>query len=211
MQLKIQWASHIPFLKMIQPNSMPKTNYGKWKTKVIVAINKIVPAISIWLVIVEAHQLFPVNLDSSLQVNAKQITAGWNHPNRILIEFFSAAANSYELNNLNNDTLDAPIYNNPIASSQQMEGDNNQNFNSLPCETFLVACKTESDLSSGNRNFNHNNPLYQSAQVQSKNNSDNFVLPKASECYIDILLVTIKCLNWNFISEFILFFVYSKK
>lgn len=108
---------------------------------------------------------------------------------------FSAAANSYELNNLNNDALDAPIYNNPILSSQQIEGDNNQNFNSLPCETFLVACKTESDLSSGNKNFNHNNPLYQSAQVQSKNNSDNFVLPKASECYIDILLVTIKCLN----------------
>lgn len=117
-----------------------------------------------------------------------------------LFFFYVAAANSYELNNLNNDALDAPIYNNPVSNSQQIDGDNNQNFNSLPCETFLVACKTESDLSSGNRNFNHNNPLYQSAQVQSKNNSDNFVLPKASECYIDILLVTIKCLNSNFIS-----------
>ncbi|XP_037027621.1 uncharacterized protein LOC119068226 isoform X4 [Bradysia coprophila] len=93
---------------------------------------------------------------------------------------FTAAANSYELNNLNNDALDAPIYNNPVLNSQPIDGDNNQNFSSLPCETFLVACKTESDLSSGNRNFNHNNPLYQSAQVQSKNNSDNLVLPKAT-------------------------------
>lgn len=80
------------------------------------------------------------------------------------------AANSYELNNLDNDALDAPVYNtiphNPI---NQYGSENSQDFTSLPCETFLVACRTANDFlpaGGGGSSFRHMNPLYQSAHVQ---------------------------------------------
>lgn len=82
------------------------------------------------------------------------------------------AANSYELNNLNNDALDAPVYNTiPNNAMHQYGCDNSQDFTSLPCETFLVACRTANDFppggsGSGGGSFRHMNPLYQSAHVQ---------------------------------------------
>lgn len=89
----------------------------------------------------------------------------------------SVAAHSYELNNLDNEALDAPIYtisqtgNNPNTTNNSNLNNKNINnlddFTSLPCETFLVACKTEKELSSGDHTFCHKNPIYQSAHVQS--------------------------------------------
>ncbi|XP_055676577.1 uncharacterized protein LOC129785935 isoform X2 [Lutzomyia longipalpis] len=81
---------------------------------------------------------------------------------------FTVPSNAYELNNLDNEVLDAPIYHQSIPSSKDNPpGDASQDFTSLPCETFLVACKTESDLRDiVEANFNHRNPIYQSAQLQ---------------------------------------------
>lgn len=90
--------------------------------------------------------------------------------NFISIVLFSlaVAANSYELNNLDNEALDAPVYNAiPGSLAQQYNDANNQDFTSLPCETFLVACRTENDLLPGGDSFRHKNPLYQSAHVPS--------------------------------------------
>lgn len=91
---------------------------------------------------------------------------------------FPVAAHSYELNNLDNDALDAPVYNSMAPShgkliGQQHGDDSMQDFTSLPCETFLVACRTENDLRSDGGSFHHKNPLYQSAHVQ---------LPSSMEC-----------------------------
>uniref|UniRef100_A0A1L8DKL8 Putative glutamate receptor-interacting protein 1 n=1 Tax=Nyssomyia neivai TaxID=330878 RepID=A0A1L8DKL8_9DIPT len=81
---------------------------------------------------------------------------------------FTVPSNAYELNNLDNEVLDAPIYHQSRSSSRDnQQGDASQDFTSLPCETFLVACKTESDLRDMlQTNFNHRNPIYQSAQLQ---------------------------------------------
>lgn len=80
----------------------------------------------------------------------------------------AVAANSYELNNLDNEALDAPVYNAIYGSLAHQYSDvNNQDFTSLPCETFLVACRTENDLLPGGDSFRHKNPLYQSAHVPS--------------------------------------------
>lgn len=79
------------------------------------------------------------------------------------------AANSYELNNLDNEALDAPVYNaipGVVSNQHQYQDDSTQDFTSLPCETFLVACRTESDLRSDGNSFRHKNPMYQSAHVQ---------------------------------------------
>lgn len=86
-----------------------------------------------------------------------------------------ATANAYELNNLDNEVLDAPTsYKlNPGLDDSQ---DSLRNFTSLPCETtLLLACKTENDLKNSVddsetclyvRSFHKQNPMYQSAQVQ---------------------------------------------
>lgn len=90
---------------------------------------------------------------------------------------FTVAANAYELNKLDNDALDAPIYtltntgeNTPFHAAQD-----GQDFQSLPCEIFLVACKTESDLkkvdSTDDSKFCHKNPVYQSAHVATANDA----------------------------------------
>lgn len=115
-----------------------------------------------------------------------------------------AAANAYELNNLDNETLDAPTMyalscsggnpgqgtggccaNDPYTingscchnKENTINNNNSQDFNSLPCETFLVACKTESDLDDSSnynnrslyvKSFNHKNPIYQSVNVPIK-------------------------------------------
>ncbi|XP_037905933.1 uncharacterized protein LOC119648308 isoform X3 [Hermetia illucens] len=86
---------------------------------------------------------------------------------------FSVAANAYELNNLDNDALDAPIYAGNTTTLDVTAGSSSTDnqlpgqheFTSLPCETFLIACKTESDLKN-EANFSHKNPLHQSFHVQ---------------------------------------------
>lgn len=87
-------------------------------------------------------------------------------------QFSVARANAYELNNLDNEILDAPtIYKLSSTSSN----DYNDEFTSLPCETILVACKTESDLEQCGKyvsKFNHNNPAYQSVQYASSREDD---------------------------------------
>lgn len=93
-------------------------------------------------------------------------------------QFSIATANAYELNNLDNAVLDAPtsykMGHGSDDGDQMCDQDNT--FISLPCETLLLACKTEDDLRKSGDNsddtclyvtkFNRNQPLYQSAQVQ---------------------------------------------
>lgn len=85
------------------------------------------------------------------------------------------AAHSYELNNLDNEALDAPVYNAIPGTiiNHQYGDDSNQDFASLPCETFLVACRTENDLLPGGDSFRHKNPMYQSAHVQLASATDD--------------------------------------
>lgn len=92
-------------------------------------------------------------------------------------QFSIATANAYELNNLDNAVLDAPTtYRMGFGMNEMNDEDGANNFTSLPCETLLLACKTEKDLQNSPTNdidtclyvtkFNKNQPLYQSAQVQ---------------------------------------------
>lgn len=101
-------------------------------------------------------------------------------------QFSIATTNAYELNNLNNDILDAPTsYKMGMSLNQQSDDDNDgNNFTSLPCETLLLACKTEDDLKNLTpdndmntclyvKAFNKQNPMYQSAQVQINHRTNN--------------------------------------
>jgi hypothetical protein len=92
-------------------------------------------------------------------------------------QFSIATANAYELNNLDNAVLDAPTsYRMGMGMNDGLDDDGANNFTSLPCETLLLACKTEDDLKKSPSDetdtclyvtkFNRNQPLYQSAQVQ---------------------------------------------
>lgn len=88
-------------------------------------------------------------------------------------QFSIASTNAYELNNLDNEVLDAPtIY---TLSSNNGNGGSNcgaaDEFTSLPCETLLVACKSGSDLEQYVSKFRHTNPAYQSAQYASSRDS----------------------------------------
>lgn len=96
-----------------------------------------------------------------------------------IYQFSIATANAYELNNLDNAVLDAPTsYKMGLGRGDMCDGveDGANNFTSLPCETLLLACKTENDLRQPTNDdndtclyvtkFNRNQPLYQSAQVQ---------------------------------------------
>lgn len=84
------------------------------------------------------------------------------------------AANGYELNNLNNEALDAPVYNtmmaNPNLGDQQAFGQDaiNGDYTSLPCEAFSMATRTNSNSINNVDEFSHKNPMYQSAHVQVK-------------------------------------------
>lgn len=77
----------------------------------------------------------------------------------------------FELNNLDNDLLDAPMYKQlpgspgegGVGADHSMS--DSQDFVSLPCDTFIVA---ESDLKRRERegnHFQHKNPVYQSVQI----------------------------------------------
>lgn len=82
------------------------------------------------------------------------------------------AVNGYELNNLDNEALDAPVYNtmcnNPNLSTQPYQDGINNDFTSLPCETFLMSSRVNSDAANDNGDFSYKNPMYQSAHVQVK-------------------------------------------
>ena len=104
-------------------------------------------------------------------------------------QFSIATANAYELNNLDNAVLDAPTsykmgFGMKEINNEDEDGANN--FTSLPCETLLMACKTEKDLKNSPTDdndtclyvtkFNKNQPLYQSAQVQINHKQNNDVV-----------------------------------
>ncbi|XP_058829684.1 uncharacterized protein LOC131688988 [Topomyia yanbarensis] len=94
-------------------------------------------------------------------------------------QFSVATTNAYELNNLDNDALDAPtMYALNNGDSTAPPGASDQ-FISLPCETFLVACKTENDLNADStdaiyvKHFAHKSPLYSSVHVPLKDTGTN--------------------------------------
>lgn len=105
-------------------------------------------------------------------------------------QFSIATANAYELNNLDNAVLDAPTSYKMGLGMNDDGDDGANNFTSLPCETLLMACKTENDLRNSSVNdtdtclyvtkFNKNQPLYQSAQVQINHKQNNDVADGAS-------------------------------
>ncbi|XP_065084945.1 uncharacterized protein LOC135707146 isoform X2 [Ochlerotatus camptorhynchus] len=96
-------------------------------------------------------------------------------------QFSVATANAYELNNLDNEALDAPtmyaLNGDPVGTNGPPPG--NDQFISLPCETFLVACKTENDLNADStdaiyvKHFAHKSPLYSSVNVPMKDTGSN--------------------------------------
>ena len=101
-------------------------------------------------------------------------------------QFSIATANAYELNNLDNAILDAPTsfkMSTMGMNADEEEEDSANNFTSLPCETLLMACKTENDLKTSPNDdsdtclyvtkFSRNQPLYQSAQVQINHKKHN--------------------------------------
>lgn len=109
---------------------------------------------------------------------------------------FTVAANAYELNNLDNDALDAPIFTMTSAGTMAMSNTGKHqtingavldrpstisDFASLPCQSVLVACKKSESADGvglfgadgecgmgGEREFEQrNHPIYQSAHAQS--------------------------------------------
>ncbi|XP_055324528.1 uncharacterized protein LOC129579051 isoform X4 [Sitodiplosis mosellana] len=87
--------------------------------------------------------------------------------------FQFSAANGYELNNLDNEALDAPVYNsmcnNPNLNNQPYQDGINNDFTSLPCETFLMSSRVNSNCATDDDDqFAYKNPMYQSAHVQVK-------------------------------------------
>lgn len=104
-----------------------------------------------------------------------------------IYQFSIATANAYELNNLDNAVLDAPTSYNMGFGAGESSDEGANNFASLPCETLLLACKTESDLRRSPTDdgdatclyvtkFGKNQPLYQSAQVQINHKANNDVM-----------------------------------
>ena len=95
-------------------------------------------------------------------------------PRKPLYKFSIATTNAYELNNLDS-VLDAPTTTYRMDNDDEIDG-HELSFTSLPCETLLLACKTENDLRKSPLNdtdtclyvtkFSKHQPLYQSAQVQ---------------------------------------------
>lgn len=106
------------------------------------------------------------------------------------------ACNGYELNNLDAELLDAPIYKHlpGVVGSSAESTDESQDFVSLPCETFLVACKTESDLKrmdSDPNHFHHLNPVYQSVQIGAGSSSKESTSSGASSTTAANVIATI--------------------
>ncbi|XP_035894438.1 uncharacterized protein LOC118504268 isoform X3 [Anopheles stephensi] len=91
----------------------------------------------------------------------------------------SAGTTVQQLNNLDRNALNAPLrygLTGPGTPGPAGPDPDGPNFVSLPCETFLVACKTEQDLqTSGDQteaiyvqHFAHKSPLYSSVNVPSR-------------------------------------------
>lgn len=113
-----------------------------------------------------------LNLPSGGQADSGSTPIASRKP---MYKFSIATANAYELNNLDNVDLDAPTSYRLNNSEAMDEIDGEHTFASLPCETLLLACKTENDLKKDGtteeclyvtKKFGKNQPLYQSAQVQ---------------------------------------------
>lgn len=92
----------------------------------------------------------------------------------LILIIFVIAANGYELNNLNNEALDAPVYNsksNQLNLNSEMHQHANYNdYASLPCEAMSMS-HTFNSKNYGEE-FSYNNPAYQSANIKSKPNLD---------------------------------------
>nr|XP_029736242.1 uncharacterized protein LOC109397657 isoform X2 [Aedes albopictus] len=98
-------------------------------------------------------------------------------------QFSVATTNAYELNNLDNEALDAPtmyaLAGDSVNGQPPGSGSGADQFISLPCETFLVACKTENDLNADStdaiyvKHFAHKSPLYSSVNVPLKDTGTN--------------------------------------
>ncbi|XP_062537332.1 uncharacterized protein LOC134205768 isoform X2 [Armigeres subalbatus] len=94
-------------------------------------------------------------------------------------QFSVATTNAYELNNLDNEALDAPTMYALNGDPVNGQPAGNDQFISLPCETFLVACKTENDLNADStdaiyvKHFAHKSPLYSSVNVPLKDTGNN--------------------------------------
>lgn len=86
--------------------------------------------------------------------------------------------------------LDAPIYpqlrgDSPADSISEPAGPH-QEFVSLPCEMYIVPCKTESDLirvgpAAHEQPFHHKNPVYQSAHVAPSTADPNAAADEAGD------------------------------
>lgn len=80
------------------------------------------------------------------------------------------------MNNLDNEALDAPVYNSMLTNTnlndhhhqQPYQEAINGDFTSLPCEAFSMASRTNSNSITHIDEFAHKNPMYQSAHVQVK-------------------------------------------
>lgn len=94
-------------------------------------------------------------------------------------QFSVATTNAYELHNLDNEALDAPTMYALNGDPVNGQPPGNDQFISLPCETFLVACKTENDLNADStdaiyvKHFAHKSPLYSSVNVPLKDTGNN--------------------------------------
>lgn len=136
-------------------------------------------------------------------------------PSNIVWPKHVVAANAYELNNLDNEALDAPIYT-TVANGVGGDGGNHinyphqysmmggasassshqhQQFTSLPCDTFLVACKNETDPMRRTERNVPTNPLYQSVKMNQRQpatqdnlptNSNSDIVNEDGKYYIDV-------------------------
>lgn len=113
-----------------------------------------------------------------------------DNTNNNLYNFHYTAANGYELNNLDNEALDAPVYNtmcnNPTLNNQPYQDGINNDFTSLPCETFLMSSHINSNQTNVEDEFSYKNPMYQSAHVQVKskpiiNDDENYHVENSEE------------------------------
>lgn len=70
---------------------------------------------------------------------------------------------------MDNDALDAPVYNSILKNPNlnQYQEANNSDFTSLPCEAF-IASSGAGDWRKEDDDFSYKNPLYQSAHVHIK-------------------------------------------
>lgn len=57
------------------------------------------------------------------------------------------------------------MYNNSNLNNQQYQDGINNDFTSLPCETFLISSRADNNCANNEDDeFTHKNPMYQSAQ-----------------------------------------------